>query len=364
MLASARPAPATAAIDLTAIDAVGVAAGILLDGAVWGIEPVTGSGNNRVFRAQTGQGPLAVKFYPRQEADARDRLGPEVAALRLLEQYGVAQVPNVIAECPQGGVAAYTWIDGERIKAPTEAHIDSAIRLILELRALVEVLGAQRIGPASAATFSGHDVFLQISTRLSRIRAVANEHPSLSRFLEESFAPAFERITAWAEDVYARAGLRFGVALANSERTLSPSDFGFHNALQDKAGRTWFLDFEYFGWDDPAKMVSDFLHHPGMQLAPALRRRFLLGARSVFGGANSAFATRLHALYPLFGLCWVLILLNEFLPERWARRALSRTPSAGESMDALREAVQAHQLTKARALLERIEATYANGPDA
>ena len=49
MLASARPAPATAAIDLTAIDAVGVAAGILLDGAVWGIEPVTGSGNNRAL---------------------------------------------------------------------------------------------------------------------------------------------------------------------------------------------------------------------------------------------------------------------------------------------------------------------------
>ena len=41
-------------------------------------------------------------------------------------------------------------------------------------------------------------------------------------------------------------------------KVLSPSDFGFHNALTTETGKLTFLDFEYAGWDDPAKMSGDF----------------------------------------------------------------------------------------------------------
>ena len=54
--------------------------------------------------------------------------------------------------------------------------------------------------------------------------------------------------------------------LPKSERCLSPSDFGFHNAICDVNGVYHFVDFEYFGWDDPAKMICDFILHPGMDL--------------------------------------------------------------------------------------------------
>jgi hypothetical protein len=40
-------------------------------------------------------------------------------------------------------------------------------------------------------------------------------------------------------------------------------------------------------------------------------------------GADLSFAARLGAYLPLFGLRWVLILLNEFIPERWERRVLA-----------------------------------------
>ena len=46
-------------------------------------------------------------------------------------------------------------------------------------------------------------------------------------------------------------------------RVLSPSDFGFHNALRRPDGTIVFVDFEYFGWDDPAKMMADAMLHPG-----------------------------------------------------------------------------------------------------
>jgi hypothetical protein len=57
---------------------------------------------------------------------------------------------------------------------------------------------------------------------------------------------------------------------------------------------------------------------------------------------------RLATLYPLFGLRWVLILLNEFLPERWQRRLL-----AGERGDW--SEAKARQLGRAVGLLKRVE---------
>ena len=61
-------------------------------------------------------------------------------------------------------------------------------------------------------------------------------------------------------------------------QVLSPSDFGFHNAILKESGDLVFLDFEYFGRDDPVKLMADFIWHPGMKLSNLQKRR--LGQRS------------------------------------------------------------------------------------
>ena len=104
-----------------------------------------------------------------------------------------------------------------------------------------------------------------------------------------------------------------------------------------------FLDFEYFGWDDPVKLTADILLHPGRPLEPTRRRRFRQAATRLYGG-DPAFAGRLSAYLPLFGLRWVLILLNEFIPERWQRRVLAG--ETGSWSD-----VKARQLAHAREFL-------------
>ncbi len=58
-------------------------------------------------------------------------------------------------------------------------------------------------------------------------------------------------------------------------------------------------------------------------------------------------AVEIAALRPLFGLCWCLILLNEFLPERWFRRAYA---DAGLN----HATAQARQLDKAEGMLRRM----------
>src|SRR5690606_39056346 len=109
-------------------------------------------------------------------------------------------------------------------------------------------------------------------------------------------------------------------------------------------------DLEYFGWDDPAKLVSDFLLHPGHRLPAGQAARFEAEARALFGADDPQFEARLTALFPLYGLCWCLILLNEFLPDTRARRGLEDDVAA--------EAAQAVQLAKAAALLLRLWSDY------
>ena len=104
--------------------------------------------------------------------------------------------------------------------------------------------------------------------------------------------------------------------LPDSSRTLSPSDFGFHNALKRPDGQIVFLDFEHFGWDDPAKMIADFLlhPHPDMAIGKSLKRRFIRRMLQCFED-QADLLQRVEIVYPLFGLKWCMIILNPFSPQ-------------------------------------------------
>jgi hypothetical protein len=143
-----------------------------------------------------------------------------------------------------------------------------------------------------------------------------------------------------------RAGIDWDMPLSADRRILSPSDFGFHNALRRADGTIVFVDFEYFGWDDPAKLCCDFCMHPGSNLSEGLAARFEAGVQSVYGEDDPLFPARGRIMRLLCGLCWCLIILNEFLPTPRRRRVLA---GADDAATASRT-----QLEKARALLVKI----------
>ena len=168
-------------------------------------------------------------------------------------------------------------------------------------------------------------------------------------FLDATFEPLLQQVASTAEARMAAAGLDFQAMLPQEKRSLVPSDFGFHNSLRRADGTLVFVDFEYFGWDDPVKLTADILHHPGTPMAAAQCERFRNAALGIYG-EDASFAARLDALYPLFGLRWALIVLNEFLPARWRLRV-----AAGE-MESWSEAKE-RQLARARTLVTRTKAT-------
>ena len=154
---------------------------------------------------------------------------------------------------------------------------------------------------------------------MARTRRDRAEEPALAALLDGTARPLLAQIGAWASAGYAAAGLAFDQPIDASAQTLCPADFGLHNTLRRKSGQLVFIDFDYFGWDDPVKLTADFLLHPGTLLPEPLKRQFAAAAAAVYQG-DAGFGARLALLYPLFALRWCLILLNEFLPERWANR--------------------------------------------
>ncbi len=305
------------------------------------VERHLGGGNNRLFRARTQDGrSYALKEYPRRQGDPRDRLSVEYGALEFLSRHQSVSVPRAFAADHENGFALYEWIEGGPVSAPADRDIDAALTFSANLHAIRSAAGADRLPLASEACLSGAEIVAQVGRRHERFKLVAQSEPSLAQFLATDFGPIAEAAEAWSRAGYEKLGWSFDAPIPREQQSLSPSDFGFHNAIRRADGELVFVDFEYFGWDDPVKLASDFLQHPGMSLSSEQYARFRAGTEKIYGG-EAAFAQRLALLYPLYGLRWCMILLNEFLPERWESRRL-----AGVHVD--RDSATSAQLEKAR----------------
>ena len=311
------------------------------------VEHLLGGGrNSRIYKVRCGAETFALKQYPARADDPRDRLGTEVAALGLMQRHGIDVIPQVIAVDQTRNFVLLSWIEGDLVKEVDDGDVDSAAAFLSSIHALRHAPDASRQRPAAEACLSGAEVERQLQARLVGLAKLEGAEPALAGFLAQELAPACERYVAAAKDRLKAKELDFAVEIPQEKRSLVPADFGFHNSLRQGDGSLAYIDFEYFGWDDPVKLTADILLHPGVPLGLAQRDRFRTAAERLYG-EDESFAVRLEALLPLFGLRWVLILLNEFLPDRWQRRVLA---GATESWDD----AKARQLNKARAFLAQL----------
>ena len=268
------------------------------------LEPLTRGGNSRVYRARTASESFFVKVYP--PTNSRPRLETETRALQELHAAGLS-VPRFIGQATGERLAVHEWIDGTPVTEVGKADIEAAIALILGAQSIAN---RETFAPASAACLSLDDAITQLQDRLEAAREI--REPSASRLVANEIAPAvaseIDRCIARAEVL----GLDRSHVLGPDEAVLSPSDVGFHNALRLADQRLVFCDFEYFGWDDPAKLVADIALHPSTAKNEGLARPLAGGLRPLIGDER-----RLEVGYPIWGLCWCMIVLNAFLPNRW-----------------------------------------------
>ena len=294
-----------------------------------------------------------LKDYPDLSIDPRPRLITEVSALKLVEDLN--KTPKVVAFDELQNIALYEWIKGENLYKIEDHHITQALGFIESLQ---DLNVKDSWGLASEACLSAKQLLTQINFRLDRLLKTKNK--DLNDFLICTFKPLLSKVWERSEKNWPSNNLEKD--LPKSMQVFSPSDFGFHNAILKENGDLAFFDFEYFGRDDPVKLMADFIWHPGMKLKNLQKIDWLKGAISIFD-SDPELVLRFKSAWPMYGLRWSLILLNEFVNEGWQKRVYANVNLKYQYENRLID-----QLNKAKLICEQVQETnmecpYMNDPD-
>jgi Phosphotransferase enzyme family len=308
------------------------------------IEEVRKGGNSRIFKVTTPTGACALKKYPPD--DNRDRQGAEARALSFFARAGIGRTPRLLAADHAARISLLSWLDGTALAAPADDDIARFAAFQVALDRAIDEKARREIGPAAEACVSGARILAHIHARHGRLAALGERLPELRAFLAARFLPLLAAAEERARRLYRDSGLDFECDRPGPAQTLIASDFGAHNALRAPDGAVLFLDFEYFGWDDPLTSIGNFVLHPGMELTARQRAIYQDAVLAHFGPAH---AQRLAALLPLYALRWCAIVLSELLPERLAHR------SAANALAGDRDDIKTRQLAKADRLLAPFE---------
>ncbi len=310
------------------------------------VQRLEGGANNRVYRASAAGGSVVIKAYHRAAADQRDRFAAEKAFYQLLDAAHPGQSARPLGWDEENRLGAFTELPGVKLtpEAITDAHVQQAAHWIARLQDSRTHDLAGSVKPASEACFSTEEHLATLERRIGRLEAAAGHATDLEfvRFVKEALAPQGRAVM---QAVRESGAPEASAPLPAGERILSPSDFGFHNALLAEDGILRFFDFEYAGWDDPAKLACDFICQPRIPVTLAQGQLFaeLLALQT----GIASLPARVSLLLPVYMVKWTCIMLNEFLADGAARRDFAAAGAAALES-------RARQLAKARSLLESL----------
>ncbi len=314
------------------------------------LEPLSGGANNRVYRANADAGKkLLVKQYFQHPNDTRDRFQAECAFYRYVQSAGLPQTPAALGWNEERRIGIFSFVEGVRPTKVSPEQVSAALDFISDLNAQRTRPEALDLPIASEANFSIDAHLASVQKRVDRAASLPIEDrldEEASLFIHRELIPAWNSINGGIGNDYT-ADERASV-LDAGERCISPSDFGFHNSLTDANGQSVFFDFEYAGWDDPAKLVADFFCQPDVPVALRYFDWFVTGIGARLSLPDPiAFAKRCRELLPVYQVKWTCILLNDFSVVGRERRIFS----LGATEAAAR---RERQLARARALLSHL----------
>ncbi len=280
------------------------------------IVQLRGGINNRVYRCGEGNSAHVIKGYAPAAPGQRDRMQAEVAFINYAAQVAPQYVPRLIHADHTLRCILLEHLEGDGYPegvAPERTDVEAAVDFFRRLN-------ADRAAAKEHIRLDAAEGFLRLSEHLAnarqRIVAMRSEHlpketQVLAAGLLSQVEAAAERVSHRTEALIAKGAV--SDAIEPDQRCVSPSDFGFHNAIRTASG-VKFFDYEFAGWDDPAKAAADFVLQPrvptGLLASP-------LGA-ALDDNKKKGSESRCEVLGPVLRLKWVCIMLSVLQPERMA----------------------------------------------
>lgn len=305
--------------------------------------------NNQVFRVSDASGrQVILKRFFQNPDDPRDRLKHEWAFLNYAVHRAPGMVPQPLARDASGAAMVLEAVEGS--PSPTEIgrpEVVIAAEFVRHLNPTNAHEDAASLPHASEACFAPGDHERLLRRRLHMLESIPADsdlHMAARKFARAELEPA-----ATAAIEAARRGSIAGVE--HPTEIVSPSDFGFHNAIRRPNDAICFIDFEYAGRDSLGKLIADFFSQPRRPVDLKHLRAFMTEIQGFERDAeNHEAAMRyLSPLLAIHSLKWCCIMLNDFLPTGNTRRQFAADDDAENDVDRQRE-----QLAAAKAYYESI----------
>ncbi|MBQ6599899.1 MAG: aminoglycoside phosphotransferase family protein [Lentisphaeria bacterium] len=264
------------------------------------LHQLEGGRNNRAFRVQTARNTYFLKaFYP-ESAKMRHTFLRETGFLRYAGEIGLSRVARLMATDPEHFLLLSEFVPGKKYAGQvTDAAIQTAAAWIRELNRSAALPDLEQ---AADSCRCNEDHFSGVRKRLQRFFDL--DRTELNPLLQY-FECELNKLEKISQPECRR-------------QIVSPSDFGFHNVLRSN-GQLYFVDFEYAGLDDPAKLICDFFCQPDFLISLAFLPSFV---KAAFPDEPNLLE-RVEVLLGVHRIKWACILMNPLLPDRAKARQYS-----------------------------------------
>jgi hypothetical protein len=243
-----------------------------------------------------GENQYILKFY-RTDNNQPCRLERESFALNLFAENKIENVPKIIGLSSELNCSLMTYIDGTPITVLQSELSDEFANFynkLLNIPIKYKENGFHSIDACPKVT----TLLSQVNNRISNLEKENNpELKIILDLIKSHFSYIKSKIS---ENSYNSLKSEFSVV-----------DFGINNVILNEAN-LFFIDFEFFGLDNPVHLISDTIAHPANNLnldeQSTLYNKFLNchinqdEISKAFNGNNL-----------IFDLKWCLIMLNPFL---------------------------------------------------
>jgi hypothetical protein len=294
--------------------------------------PLRGGMNSLVYQCSAANTSFVIKGYAQNRTSDHDRFTSEVQFLTYAQIAANEFVPKLLQADVESRCIVLEFLEGDAYEEGSTPSAEDIAKALDFVRAM----NADRLAARNAISCRAADGFLFLTEHLAdielRIKQMAFEHLHVS--LSDEAKTLIAQLKAKHQELQKNTsrGILTGAvtdALTPDQTCLSPSDFGFHNAIRTSKG-VRFIDFEFAGWDDPSKAVIDFDLQPRVPLTPKVRH--LRWAIPWWGPRHD---DRSVALYPILRLKWACIVASPLVHDRY------KTLIRGHTISSAAEHVQA-----------------------
>ena len=279
---------------------------------------LSGGMNNNVYMCRSKEKKWVIKGYPQWNNVGRtDRMQAEVDFLRYTASVAPGFTPTLIEVDTLRRCTVLEHVSGKTYEegvTPNKDEIQEAFCFYNKLNSDLEL--AKRLIRLDAG-----EGFLSLREHMDNVRAriaamgtghLPTKYKRQSEEILQHLRARSEKAAIILEDHISSGTVKDTIDI--NERCISPSDFGFHNAIRTRS-RVVFIDFEFAGWDDPAKFCIDFT----LQQRNPVNLRPIDVASILFPDKFRLMSRRLNVMREILLLKWFCIILGIFNPKNLSR---------------------------------------------